>query len=225
LEPITAISRDEVLRYLGYHGQSLSADLLDELSECESLVLSRARPVYLSRVFDCTASEMGISLSGSTLVLPGEDVRAHLNGCSKLILFAATLSSEVDRLIHMTACKSASRALLMDAAADALIEQVCDAAEAEICAEMPEMFATWRFSPGYGDLPVSLQNGILTVLDAQRRIGLCATDSCLLTPRKSVTAVIGLSEKELPERQRGCETCAARENCIYRKRGDHCDRN
>ena len=225
MKPITTIRRDEVLRYLGYSGQPLSDDLLGELSECESLVLSRARPAYVFRVFEFAETKDGIALSGSTLVLGGEDIKAHLKGCKKLVLFAATLSGESVRLIDAAAVKSVSRALLMDAAADALIEQVCDAAEAEIRAEMPETHATWRFSPGYGDFPVSLQNEILTVLDAQRRIGLCATDSQLLTPRKSVTAVIGLSDEELPRKQRGCETCAAKKTCIYRKRGDRCDHN
>ena len=225
MEQIKAICREEVLRYLGYHGETLSEDLLEELSECESLVLSHAKPAYVSLVFDCKEVEHGVALLGSTLVLAGEDIKAHLQGCCKVVLFAATLSFEVVRLINTTGFTSVSRALLLDAASDALIEQVCDAVEADIRAEMPGMFSTWRFSPGYGDLPISLQNEILTVLDAQRRIGLCATDSYMLTPHKSVTAVIGFSETELPKKQRGCETCAAHETCIYRKRGDRCDHN
>lgn len=225
MEPITAIRRDEVLRYLGYRGQTLPDDLLQELCDCETQVLRNAKPAYVSRMFDCVETDIGITLVGTTLVLPGEDIKAHLHDCDKVILFALTLSFEVDRLIQTASVQSVSSSMLLNAAADALVEQVCDAVEAEIRAETPGMHATWRFSPGYGDFPVSLQNEILTVLNAQRRIGLCATDSHLLTPCKSVTAVIGLSKTELQKKQRGCRSCAARETCIYRKRGDRCDHN
>ena len=225
MEPITAICREEILRYLGYRGQALSDDLLEELSKCESLVLARSEQAYVSRVFDCVETEKGVSLLGSTLVLTGEDIKTHLKGCTKVVLFAVTLSAEVERYINMTTLHSVSQALILDAAADALVEQVCDAMEAEIHERMPEKFFTWRFSPGYGDFPISLQNEILTVLDAQKRIGLYATNTSLLTPRKSVTAVIGVSENELPKRQRGCAGCGAKESCIYRKRGDRCDHN
>ena len=225
MEPITAICRDEVLRYLGYRGQTLPEDLLRELSECESLLLSRVKPAFVYRIFEREDVPLGIALKGTRVVLSGKDIKTHLDGCKKIVLLAATLSSEADRLIAEAQVRAVSRALLLDAASDALVEQVCDVAEAEIRAQTKKIFSTWRFSPGYGDFPISLQNEILTALDAQRRIGLCVTDSCLLTPRKSVTAVIGLSDTELPKKQRGCETCVARESCIYRKRGDRCDHN
>lgn len=224
MEKIHSVAREEVLRYLGYRGQELSADLITELDFCEKQLLNAAIPTFLYRVFDRVEEGDGVGLSGCKLVLPGADIQNHLAGCSRVVLFAATLSSSVDRLIASARVTGVTRALILDAAADALIEQVCDAAEREIRAENEKMYATWRFSPGYGDLPIELQNQILTVLDAPRRIGLCATDASLLTPRKSVTAVIGFSETELPKKQRGCETCSAYDACIYRKRGDRCVR-
>ena len=107
-------------------------------------------------------------------------------------------------------------ALLYDALASAAIEQVCDAAAGELHRALPELYQTWRFSPGYGDFPLEVQPMLLAVLDAPKRIGLCATDSLLLTPTKSVTALIGLSETEPPKRLRGCATCSMRDRCAYR---------
>ena len=222
MEPIRAINHDEVLRYLGYRGQPLSEDLIQEVCACETQMLAYAKPAYLFRVFPSEKIPEGIRLVGTTLVLPGADILSHLAGCSQIAVLAATLSVEADRLIASARIDSMTKYLALDAAADALVEQVCDMAERELRAQMSEMHATWRFSPGYGDFPITLQNQILTVLDAQKRIGLCATDSHLLTPRKSVTAVIGFSETELPKKQRGCETCVMRETCAYRKRGECC---
>lgn len=222
MEPIRAINHDEVLRYLGYRGQTLNEDLHEEVRACEAQMLACAKPASVFRVFTREDMPEGLRLVGTTLTLSGKDIVSHLAGCSHVALLAATLSASADRAIASAQVDSMTKSLILDAAADALVEQVCDAAEQELRAQMPEMHATWRFSPGYGDFPITLQNEILTVLDAQKRIGLCATDSYLLTPRKSITAVVGFSESELPKKQRGCETCVMRETCAYRKRGERC---
>ena len=64
---------------------------------------------------------------------------------------------------------------------------------------MPLYRQTWRFSPGYGDLPLSLQEELLSAVEAGKRIGLATTAGYMLTPMKSVTAIIGLQDmtKEL----------------------------
>ncbi len=219
---IQAIRHEEVLRYLGHRGQAISDDLMREVLAGEADMLACAKPKSVFSVFDRIDTTDGIALSGTTLVLKGEDIKNHLVGCTKVAILAVTLSFDVDRLITSAQVESMSRSLILDASADALIEQVCDEVEREIYSTVQDMHATWRFSPGYGDFPISLQNEILTVLSAQKCIGLCATDSHLLTPRKSVTAVIGLSDIALPKKQRGCESCTMRETCTYRKRGERC---
>ena len=46
-----------------------------------------------------------------------------------------------------------------------------------------------RRSPGYGDLPIELSREIINCLDATKKIGVSITDSNLLVPSKSVTAI------------------------------------
>ena len=62
----------------------------------------------------------------------------------------------------------------------------------------------------------------LTLLDAPRKIGLCATDSSILTPRKSVTAIIGLSNHPIEKPKKNCATCRMRDRCAFRKKEEHC---
>ena len=50
-----------------------------------------------------------------------------------------------------------------------------------------------RFSPGYGDLPLSVQPAFLAALDATRRLGITLTSSFLMVPTKSVTAFVGVA--------------------------------
>ena len=50
-----------------------------------------------------------------------------------------------------------------------------------------------RDSPGYGDFPLEAQREILVILDTPRKIGVSLTDSLLMVPSKSVSAVIGVA--------------------------------
>ena len=57
---------------------------------------------------------------------------------------------------------------------------------------------------------------ILSMLEAPKRIGLSMTESSMLTPVKSVTAVIGVSAEQEPCHRKGCEACE-KKDCIYRR--------
>ena len=47
-----------------------------------------------------------------------------------------------------------------------------------------------RYSPGYGDWDLPVQREVLELVEA-KSIGLSLTETFILQPRKSVTAVIG----------------------------------
>ena len=49
-----------------------------------------------------------------------------------------------------------------------------------------------RFSPGYGDLPLAVQREFMTLLDCAHLIGINLNESLLMSPSKSVTAIIGI---------------------------------
>ena len=83
-------------------------------------------------------------------------------------------------------------------------------------ADRDGLYTRPRFSPGYGDLPLDLQKDISRILNMPKEIGVSLTQTLLMTPSKSVTALIGLSEKPGICRKRGCEDCEASENCPYR---------
>ena len=139
-----------------------------------------------------------------------------------MLLMAATLSGAADQLIHRAGVSDMTSSLAMDALASAAIEQVCNRAEEHFRERLPDVYFTWRYSPGYGDLPLSLQPQMLQLLDAQKHLGLTVTPEHILIPRKSVTALIGLSAHPLKKGARGCATCRMRETCAFRKGGAHC---
>ena len=155
----------------------------------------------------------------------GKDIARHLAGCGEAVLLAVTLGPGVDAQIRRAGVGDVAAGAASDALASALAEQVCDAAEAALrqLAAGENLYLTGRFSPGYGDWPIQVQPELARLLDTPRRIGLCVTDSFLMTPRKSVTAVLGLSEQPVTGWRAGCGQCALREKCEYRKRGQTCE--
>ncbi len=213
---------EEVLRYLGTAGRD-PGELLPLAEDCARELLAIARPRWEWRAFGCRIGPEGVQLEGG-LLLPGQDLARHLAGCREAVLMAATLSAGVDGLLRQSQLRDLGRSLVLEACATAAIEEVCDRGEAMIRGQYPGRVLTSRYSPGYGDLPVTVQGAFLALLDAPRRLGLCATGSSILTPRKSVTAVIGVREAGAgkPEDGRGCAVCRLRESCPYRKAGTVC---
>ena len=110
------------------------------------------------------------------------------------------------------------RAVVMQACAASLIESYCDECQEPIAQEAASrgLYLRPRYSPGYGDFDISYQREFLTVLDCPKRIGLTMTDSFMLAPSKSVTAVIGLTAEAQSCHIAKCMTCKAK-SCPFRK--------
>lgn len=224
VEKLTSLDRNEALRYLGVKGGRVDAGTQSLLDECERELLEIARPQYVYRVFDISREPGGIAVQGARLVLTGESISTHLEGCDRAVLMCATVSGDVDRRLRRLEVEDMARMVVMDSLASVAVEQVCAAAEKEIADEVGG-YQTWRFGIGYGDLSLELQPAFLRALDAEKRVGVCATPSCLLTPRKSVTCIIGVSDTPLEKGKRGCQTCLMRGRCQYANGGTGCGRN
>lgn len=216
-----SISKAEAARYMGIKGATPDAvaELLDRL---EPVVRAVIRPCYVYRETTVEQDEQGVRLGCMSVPLTGRSVAEHLKGCDKAIVFAATLSSGADKLIRRLAVTDVAESLAADSLCSAAIETVCDLAEEEIFSRINAPYRTWRFSPGYGDLPLELQKDLLEALNAQRRIGLSVTENSLLVPVKSVTAIIGISDAPVAENIKGCQICGMRESCSFRRSGIKC---
>jgi len=211
----------EVLRYMGCPPGQEDPATRALVQRCAAQMEQAARPRSVSRELRISIQDGGVRLE-SGFLLPGRDLARHLQGCGRAVLLAVTLSAQADALIRRAESRDMAQALALDCCATALVEEVCGRVEEEIHARYPGCFFPFRFSPGYGDLPLEVQNELLTLLDAPRKIGLCASADHILTPRKSVTALIGVSEQPVEQSVRSCRDCPGRESCQYRKSGGHC---
>lgn len=220
---IKKINREETLRYLGYGGEIPDGNISALIDECELKLLEVITPKYIYREFEIESiSENSVKLKNCTAILTGLDITTHLSGCSKAILLCATLGLQVDTLIRTAQIEDMAKAVIYDALAGAVIEQVCNEIEKILQNKHSGFNMTWRFSPGYGDFSIEIQNEFLNAVNATKAIGVYANESMLLTPKKTVTAVIGLSEHEITKEKRGCTNCCLKDSCVFRKRGIHC---
>ena len=124
------------------------------------------------------------------------DLKKHLEGCGEILLFACTAGAETDRRIARAKLLSPARGLLMHAIGAQQVEGGCDRLCARLAQQFPDRQLTDRFSPGYGDLTLEMQRDVMAALDCGRTVGITLTDSLLMTPSKSVTAIIGMKERE-----------------------------
>jgi hypothetical protein len=215
LPRLEGVNPNEVLLYLGYRGGGVPEDQAQLIQRCIGDVLSASRPRLVYRVFPVSGGQ----LTGAALSLEGEDIRRHLDACPQAVLMAATLGPDVETLLMRAEVTDMARAVVLDSVASAAIENVCDNLEADLRREYEGqgLYLTDRFSPGYGDLPIRLQAPVCEVLDTRRRIGLSVSESGILLPRKSVTALMGVSEIPRPRRSSGCANCSLFHTCDRRK--------
>ena len=211
----------EALRYLGARG-NVPESLRREASDMIAALQRESRPRYAYRLFPLRPHENGFRLGDTGVFLQGHSVQTMLSECDEAVLLLCTLGAGFERSLRAVQARDMSKAVILDACGSAFVESGCDEAEREISARFPGRFLTDRFSPGYGDVPLSLQGDFCALLGASRRLGVCVTDSMILNPSKSVTAVIGLSDRPQRARIRGCAFCAMRETCALRKSGANC---
>ena len=211
------LDRAEALRYL-----AIARPDEGSLEAIEPALEKTLTPRFTFAVFPVRHTAEGEALEGSGLVLPGEMAKTMLRECSDAALLLCTLGAGFEAKLRAASARDMAQAAMLDACGSAYVEAGCDEAEKAIAARFPGKFLTDRFSPGYGDLPLALQPTLCAALDSQRRLGVTVTESLLMVPMKTVSAVIGLADTPQPARVRGCQFCARRETCTFRKGGNAC---
>ena len=215
---LTELNKNEILLYLGHRGQEIDAALDEQIDRAIAAVCRASRPALVERHFPVTNGQI------ESLTLEGQDIANLLKDCHEAIIFAATLGADVERLLMRTEVLNMSDALIMDACASTAIENVCNNYEQDLKSETASRgsFLTDRFSPGYGDLPIACQNLLCSALDTARNIGLTVTRSNIMVPRKSVTAIIGIADREQEHRKPGCDSWSMFRTCPYRTQQRSC---
>lgn len=218
------INKSEVLRYLGYKNQVIELRLDKIIDSCIEEMKDIAIPRSVYKVFDVEILEDGVYLKEYGILLKGKDIREHLKNSRKCAILASTIGVTVDNRIRYLNKSDVTSGIILDSCATEAIEGTCNDLEAEIreIAKKENLNINFRYSPGYGDFGLEVQPIILKLLNAEKKIGLTCTESYILIPRKSVTAIIGFIEEGEYEVKSSCERCKNYNNCLYRREGLKC---
>lgn len=191
--PAAALPLDprELLLSMRCPASEHTADLLAAASAAIDRARALSTPRTLWRIVPLAWVGGVPSLADVALPLPGRDIADHLADCTRCLLTATTLSIATERELLRLA-PSPADALYFDAACSLLVEAAADEAEAAILATVARTRTTFRYAPGYGDLPLTIQPQFLAALDAPRQLGLTLTPSGLMLPRKSITGIVGI---------------------------------
>jgi len=218
------INKEEVLRYLGYKGQDIDENLTNTIEECRDEIKKVITPRVVYSYKNIKLSDDGVEVITTNLILKGNDIKEHLKNSTECVLMAVTLGNEVEKRTRLYEKTNLTKALILDACATTAVEEVCDIVENSVKekAILSGMNITFRYSPGYGDLPLDVQNSFLRALDAQKKIGLTVSENNLLFPRKSVTAIIGIVNSGIEKKKKSCKECSNYENCSFRREGETC---
>ena len=218
------INKEEVLRYLGYKGQDIDENLINTIEECREEIKKIIRPRVVYSYNNIKSSDDGVEVINTNLILKGKDIKEHLKNSTECVLMAVTLGNEVEKRTRLYEKTNLTKALILDACATTAVEEVCDIVENSVKekATLSGMDITFRYSPGYGDLPLDVQNSFLRTLDAGKKIGLTVSENNLLFPRKSVTAIIGIVNSGIEKKKKSCKECSNYENCSFRREGESC---
>lgn len=211
------ITKKEVYRYLGYGRVYPSDEVTALIDECvnEFNKYVNYRACYAK--VDISVDEQNEITDFGFMQVKSHSLTINLRGCESAYIFAATTGAMAERLIMKHNKLSALKGIVTDAIGSASIEDFCNLLNKMLAdlSSQNNKFLRPRFSCGYGDFPLEFQPQILEFLDTSRKICLNITDNLMMTPVKSVTAVVGISD--FPTKCRtGCVSCE-KTDCEYRK--------
>jgi len=188
------VNRKEVFRYLRSStiGQQETA-LLDEMIEKTKGIISNK---VVFREFGIKIHDNLINLGFAEV--KSENLALNLKDCERIILFAATAGNSFERIIKMYSATSPAKGAFCHALGSERVEALCDAFNDDMRVRMKQQGYVLkpRFSPGYGDLDISVQKDIFDALNCTLSLGITLDNNFYMTPSKSVTAIIGCKRME-----------------------------
>ena len=187
------MDRKEILRYLRTNSKIEDERVLSLIDRAAEEVEKNAEIKTLYRIFDCEVTSEALKIG--EVGFESKRLAENLEGCKRVVVFGATLGLGIDRMIKTASATDMARAMAYQAAAATLIEEVCDSLEESI-KEKHGVSLRQRYSPGYFDLDVTEQRKLFSLIESTKRIGITLSDSCQMMPSKSVTAFIGIEDKD-----------------------------
>lgn len=204
----------QALLYLGYKDDDVPLNLWEYLYKGFD-------DIYKNSIFRLEYDTFPIQIINEALKYTGktsQDLNEYLKNCSSFVAICCTLGMEQELFCRRIIKTNMSYAVTLDSIASAFLEYACDEFQNTLQLKNP----TFRFAPGYGDIPLELNNYFATVLNVSKKNGVTITDGNLFLPQKSMLGLIGLQDCDIIENIDRCKNCVRKNDCTLQKEGLKC---
>lgn len=205
------MNKDHILHYLQYDGKvdEKTNQYIDEcIKEVETMAQFKACIMPYHLLHD------PLKIKELDLLLESTDLSFYFQDIDECYIIACTLGIEIDRKIKYYEHINMTKALIFDATSNHYLEACCDAYEKTLGYQS----YTYRFAPGYGDVPLHLNQTFFKVLDCHKKLGLSINQGGLLVPMKSMIGIVGIGKNI----KKTCLSCIRKDYCSLRRGGTRC---
>lgn len=209
--PTPNIDKTKILRYAGVKGEENAIEKI--IDECLGEINGNLSFNVCYGLFNVDVREDSVGIE--KYQFKSKALSKNLKDCSIAIIFGATIGLYIDRLIQKYGRVSPTKALVFQAIGAERIESLCDDFYAFIKQEYSDKKLRPRFSAGYGDFDITAQKEIFALLNCQKSIALTLNDSLMMSPSKSVTAIVGISDYGC-DIEGECDSCQ-KYDCQFRR--------
>lgn len=214
---------EKVLRLLGAkQGRRVSPASLRRVDLLAEEITEMLKPQLSYRILELLqANRSGIQLVEGTCFKSPKLAKALANAqaiCCFMATIGPVVDAEIQRLMRR---RRYADAYVLDAIGSTSAENVVEQFYQRMARRQKDKNAgvTLRFSPGYCDWPIQQQRPLFKLFDDMDTPDVALNESCLMSPRKSVSGLFGL----LPPGVNGvnptynpCDTCNRRD-CMARR--------
>jgi hypothetical protein len=213
-------SKREVLRMLGGSGgKGLSVRLrrqVEDWMERVDMVINPRLRFSVKGVAD--VSKTGVTLADGTIWRSPKLARAF-NSCKRAVVYAGTIGSRIEKEVgKLTERNRLSEAYIVESLGSVAVENMIEQFHSKCGSflRLGRKGITLPFSPGYCDWQVEEQRKLVSSVAADK-IGIRLNTGGLMTPRKSISGVFGVMDRQGPAiAYNPCSNCANR-GCAYRR--------
>jgi hypothetical protein len=186
------------------------------ISEMKSLFTTNSVNGGLAIIDTVNLTKDSIVLNNETFKV-GRQIAYDLKHSEKAALFLCTAGSKIgERSQELMNQGDLLEGYLIDVLGSITVEKAMDKISEilKIDLQKTNLVCTNRYSPGYCDWKVYDQKQLFSFFP-ENFANITLTESCLMSPIKSVSGIIGIG-KEVKFNNYRCEICQSK-NCIYRQ--------
>jgi len=170
----------------------------------------------LAEVTNMNVKAGTISIENQELHI-GRQICGYIKESTQAAFFLCTAGEDFTRMTNaLNEQGDIMEAYILDAIGSMTVENAMDRIQEKLRIALlaEHLKISNRYSPGYCNWALTDQKALFDLI-AENPTGISLSDSCLMTPRKSVSGMIGIG-KHLKHHDYGCKICS-NASCIYRK--------